>query len=381
MNDTNNKKAIFILGMHRSGTSALARVINLLGAELGKQLMAAQQDNPKGFWEHEEVVQIHDKLLYELGHNWQDGIALPEGWLNSHAAKQAAHKLGLVIDRDFAAANLWAIKDPRLSLTFPLWSELLAERNIQPLCIIAWRNPLEVAHSLQKRDSIAKPAALLCWLAYTIESLYNSINYHHCYLRYDDLLANWSNAMQKTALALSLNWPNSIDSIAPLVDDFLSADLRHHKQEMIFEDNQLELLIKQVVDVLESEKMSNSATADIIKKLHDKWLGLCATTAPIIRQMRCNIINLEKKLADKEHAVKDLEKQMITLHQKLEQLADNSNLLASELAKEKYISGKLAHDIDILQQQLNALLNSNSWKLTKPLRDAKAVFRKKQNNE
>ena len=45
--------AVLILGMHRSGTSALTRVLNLLGVELGSELMAAAEDNNEtGFWEH-----------------------------------------------------------------------------------------------------------------------------------------------------------------------------------------------------------------------------------------------------------------------------------------------------------------------------------------
>ena len=55
--------AVLVLGMHRSGTSAVTRVLNLLGAELGDDLMPAGSDNPGGFWEYRGVVELHERLL------------------------------------------------------------------------------------------------------------------------------------------------------------------------------------------------------------------------------------------------------------------------------------------------------------------------------
>ena len=51
---------ILVVGMHRSGTSALTRVLNLLGAELGEGLMAPAPGNPGGFWEKREVADLND---------------------------------------------------------------------------------------------------------------------------------------------------------------------------------------------------------------------------------------------------------------------------------------------------------------------------------
>ena len=165
------QQAIFILGMHRSGTSALARVVNLLGAALGDELMAAAEDNQKGFFEHEGAVVAHEALMQTMQRRWCDFLPLPDGWTEAQAAIECAHTLEAIIAREFADAPLWAMKDPRISRLLPLWLPLLAARHVQPLAIVAWRNPLEVAASLAKRDAMPESNALLCWLAYTIESL------------------------------------------------------------------------------------------------------------------------------------------------------------------------------------------------------------------
>ncbi|HID44873.1 MAG TPA: hypothetical protein EYP34_03850, partial [Chromatiaceae bacterium] len=72
---------ILVLGMHRSGTSVLTRVLNLLGADVGENLLQAQPDiNARGFWEHEDLIAINEALLSVLERNWYDFRPLPERW-------------------------------------------------------------------------------------------------------------------------------------------------------------------------------------------------------------------------------------------------------------------------------------------------------------
>ena len=64
------KRAVVVLGMHRSGTSAVSRFINMLGFELGEHLMAPRKDNPKGFWENEEIVRHNEELMSSTSMRW-----------------------------------------------------------------------------------------------------------------------------------------------------------------------------------------------------------------------------------------------------------------------------------------------------------------------
>src|SRR5262249_1740037 len=72
--------AIVVLGMHRSGTSALAGMLHHLGVALGDELMPATADNPRGYWEHRDIVAINDRLMTELGRTWHDVRPLPPMW-------------------------------------------------------------------------------------------------------------------------------------------------------------------------------------------------------------------------------------------------------------------------------------------------------------
>src|SRR5205085_11585012 len=70
------RTCIIVAGMHRSGTSPTTRLINLLGADVARDLLPAQPDNPRGFWEPAAVVEIHDRLLAALGSSYAATVSL-----------------------------------------------------------------------------------------------------------------------------------------------------------------------------------------------------------------------------------------------------------------------------------------------------------------
>jgi len=66
--------------MHRSGTSALAGVLKILGLESGGNLMKPLDSNPKGFFENEKIFEINDGILHSLHSRWDDTDELPDNW-------------------------------------------------------------------------------------------------------------------------------------------------------------------------------------------------------------------------------------------------------------------------------------------------------------
>src|SRR5688572_8066947 len=99
--------------MHRSGTSALTAVLSMLGITPGNNLQPPIADvNSKGFWEHEEVVVLHEQLLGALGSSWHDERPLPDKALNSPDVVQLRQKIVGILRRDFNSEPMWLIKDP-----------------------------------------------------------------------------------------------------------------------------------------------------------------------------------------------------------------------------------------------------------------------------
>ena len=58
-----SRKAIVVLGMHRSGTSAVCGALDVLGVNFGQRLAPAAKDNEKGYWEHPEIVSVARRII------------------------------------------------------------------------------------------------------------------------------------------------------------------------------------------------------------------------------------------------------------------------------------------------------------------------------
>ena len=220
-------RAILVLGMHRSGTSAVTRVLNLLGAALGEALMPPGADNPAGFWEHQGVVDIHERLLADLERSWDDPRPLPDGWLESSAATDAGHALSELLRREFSGAPLWAVKDPRLCRLLPLWRRLLGTLDVEPRILLVARHPSEVAGSLLRRDGLPVPLGELLWARYLLDATHGSEGCLRGVIGYRDLLADWRSAVDAINRALDLQLQADAGQ-ARRIEAFLDPQLRHH---------------------------------------------------------------------------------------------------------------------------------------------------------
>jgi len=194
--------ALLVLGMHRSGTSALTRVLNLLGVALGEGCMPPGPENRAGFWEHQELVSVHEGLLAAHERRWDDPRPMPDGWLESSAAREAGEAIAAIVQRDFAGVNLWAVKDPRLCRLMPLWRRVLAGLGIEPRVLLVTRHPQEVAHSLLRRDGLPMAVGELLWARYLLDALRGSQGCRRSMVAYDELLRDWRSAVRRLGQAL-----------------------------------------------------------------------------------------------------------------------------------------------------------------------------------
>lgn len=224
----NSARALVIMGMHRSGTSALAGLLNQLGVEMGSCLMPAQEGvNEKGFWEQEKIVSVHDRLLQYYGLSWDDPRHLPRDWWLEEFPQHCLEEICRIIADDMEDNSLWAIKDPRMCRLMPLWHQVFSRLNIEPLFLCIVRNPLEVAASLYARDRIPKDLALLLWVQHNLEALDGTVGYKRRFVGYKQLLAQGEGLLRGILKDYSIDL-NPSRSVFDKEDQFLSAKLRHH---------------------------------------------------------------------------------------------------------------------------------------------------------
>jgi GT2 family glycosyltransferase len=230
MNDCSKNQALIILGMHRSGTSALTGVLNRLGVDLGYHLLPQHATNQKGFWENGHIVQVNEKLLEALNTTWFNPAPFPKQWWAFENLMPLRDSLIKVLGYHFTACPLWGIKDPRLCRLLPFWKPLLTEMVSRLGFVIVLRNPHEVAASLARRDGLSSDVAVHLWLVTVLAAEQETRGFPRVFVTYDELLENGRAVVDKIGQNLNVNWPIAFEKVAVEIEPFLSRDLKHHHE-------------------------------------------------------------------------------------------------------------------------------------------------------
>jgi hypothetical protein len=148
------QKVICVLGMHRSGTSALAGSLEEAGVYLG-DVVQYNPYNVKGTKENSRIMELHDDLLAANGGSW---FSPPENvrWSRSHKKKAKA------IIYEYQNQILWGFKDPRTIFAVEGWLKLIPDIH----WVGIYRNPLSVAESLKNRDNLPFDQGVALWIRY-----------------------------------------------------------------------------------------------------------------------------------------------------------------------------------------------------------------------
>ncbi|VAW15441.1 hypothetical protein MNBD_ALPHA12-454, partial [hydrothermal vent metagenome] len=229
MNDTPQRTCLLVLGMHRSGTSALTRVLSLAGAALPKRLMGGSDNsNPTGHWEPDVLAQYHDRMLAELGSSWYDWRALNMGMLPIRRRQDISQEIADIIKTDYGEAELFVLKDPRICRFASFFIEMLREQDIAPLPVLIFRNPLEVMASLEKRDAMSRSEAALLWLRHVLEAERATRGQKRVFFTYAGLLNDWRREFEQLIESFDLDKLHEADEIELLVEEFISLEHRHN---------------------------------------------------------------------------------------------------------------------------------------------------------
>jgi len=139
------QKCIIVLGMHRSGTSIVAGMMSKLGVDMGRDKLSANWGNPTGHYEDKEFLQMNKRILDIAGGGWANP---PEIEDILSAGKQLNDEVSSLITRKHP--TYWGWKDPRTSLTLPVYLPFLSEYHI----VICTRKNDQIAKSLERRSGI-----------------------------------------------------------------------------------------------------------------------------------------------------------------------------------------------------------------------------------
>lgn len=202
---------VVVVGMHRSGTSVAARLVNLLGFSLGpvQDLLPPHPDNPTGYWENASLVSLNDEILLALGGEWSGPPRLDEGW-EARPEVDALRPAAAALAKSVLGADRWVWKDPRNCLTLPFWWRVLDQ---EVAVVLIHRNPLEVSVSLRERDGFVVPLSLALWERYVRRALAAAEGRPAFVTSYEQLLADPGSWCRELADFLRVPAPDDVGSV------------------------------------------------------------------------------------------------------------------------------------------------------------------------
>jgi len=251
---------LVVLGMHRSGTSAVTRVLGLLGAALPKQPMLSPKN--EDHWEPVRLVRLHEAMLEEAGSRWDDWRAFDPAVLGKRLDHYKS-RIKTILAEEYGDAQLMVIKDPRMCRFVPLYNGALADLDIGPRFVLLHRNPLAVMASLRRRNSMTRGFAGLLWLRHVLDAVDASRGHPRCFLSYETFLDDWRGGVGRAATELAIEWPEVETQPSAEIDSYLSRDLQHHAATVaeLDGDPQVNGWVKEVYHALLHLERGESAEA------------------------------------------------------------------------------------------------------------------------
>ena len=221
-----NSRLIVVLGMHRSGTSAVTRALQVMNVELGDKLMpAADGDNPKGFFEDTDIYKLNVEMLQALRIDWYSLAPIGEHDVETLRSRAFFLRAVELLNSKCANSPVFAFKDPRIAKLLPFWKAVFDHCQFGVSYVVTVRHPRSVANSLVKRNGFDLEKGYLLWLEYVLRIAAWTAGQRCAYVDYDRLVEQPVAQLKRLAkvLALKVNKP----ALADYKNGFLDQTLRH----------------------------------------------------------------------------------------------------------------------------------------------------------
>lgn len=219
------KSIIVVLGMHRSGTSAVTRGLKVMGVELGNQLMLPTQFNPKGYWEDKDICQLNVDMLTAIGSDWFHVTSLGKDDVEVLCKKGYFLRAVELLRQKVGSESVFGFKDPRVAKLLPFWKKVFKHCGFYVYYVFVVRHPLSVAHSLANREGFDARLSYLMWLSNVVTSILETIDETFVLVDYDRLIESPEFELNRIArtICLEIN-PREFQIYR---NDFLDQRLRH----------------------------------------------------------------------------------------------------------------------------------------------------------
>jgi predicted nucleic acid-binding Zn-ribbon protein len=228
---------VVVLGMHRSGTSAVTRGLLALGVDLGQSLLPPMPDvNDKGFWEDAEINKLNEDILAFLGVTWHSLSLITSDQADKLTKSGYLSRAVTLIRNKIKRGSTYGLKDPRIAKLIIFWKRVFNHCRLAVGYVIVIRNPITIAESLTRRDGFDSMKSHLLWIEHTLNSLVYTAQEKRIVIEFENLLNNPVGECEK--IADCLNLPKDSNAIELYSNDFLDLSLchaLHHPEDLIID--------------------------------------------------------------------------------------------------------------------------------------------------
>lgn len=262
---------VLVLGMHRSGTSALTEAIGALGFQMtcGEHLMVEADTNERGHFEDQRVTELNDWILSRHGASWFNPWPI-------RGREPGAEELAAVaaLWETLKSEGVTLLKDPRLSILWrwwaPAWGSDVALKLVEII-----RHPSEVAMSLRSRDGFPLAYGEALWFHYVAATHAHTVTQGHPVILLDDLLRTPRSVLETLAAALTPQ--EGRDARVKHAATVIQPQLRHQRAPELPELSLVRELYQAFLDV-ESDP-SRRRLSDLLSRSEEVNLEYLATAA------------------------------------------------------------------------------------------------------
>ena len=220
------RRIVVVLGMHRSGTSAITRGLQALGVDLGDRLEPPdEEDNAKGYFEDVDIVALNDELLAEAGLGWASVEPFGDDVLTQLCRPANVQRAAGLLRAKARGDRPFGFKDPRTTKLLAFWRFVFAQERCDVRYVLAVRNPLSVVRSLARRDWFETEFGFELWLEHAIACLRHLRQERTVVVDYDRMMADPRRELARIASVVGGEVdPQAADAYTR---DFLAAEMRH----------------------------------------------------------------------------------------------------------------------------------------------------------
>ena len=361
------RSGLVVLGMHRSGTSAIAGMLRLCGAWVGEDaaLTVANIENPQGFWERRDVRKVCDALLHSAGADWWKVAGLNLEAIPHAILSEQRRRFAEVVS-ELREHDPWVVKEPRLCLLLPLLRDYLDGA----VCVHVFRNPLEVARSLQRRNGFSIAAGMALWETYNRHALKASWPMPRVMVGYGALMRDPEEVVDRLVARLA-----EFGVMRLAVPDestfrqFIQPVYHRHRVTVQETDRYLTPDQKSLWKQIRSEDVLAQEPADTISAVTTQHLYDLESSQQSVRHHEDRIRALNAKLVEYREQLTIRETELVS---RGKELAARDEALA---ARDEALDRR-AREVTAREERIRNLLDSTSWRITAPLRALSISARK-----